>query len=116
VKGLNYRPPSDSTGQFFPWLNDLRASSGAYVIRRSDNGEVLYVGESHTGQLARTIKRHFYAWQDTADRKHHTYQKGRVEIAVRVTPPGPAAIGAQNNLIRRLNPRDNGTNPAANPF
>jgi hypothetical protein len=108
VKALNYRPPANGAGEFAPWLNALRASSDAYVIRRIEDARVLYVGESHTGILAKTIKRHFYPWQDDPEREHHTYQKGRVEIAVRLTPPGPAAQGAQNNLIRRLEPRDNG--------
>jgi hypothetical protein len=49
-------------------------------------------------------------------RKHHTYPKCSAEVAVRVTPPG-SAQGAQDNLIRRLNPRDNLQIPAEeNPF
>jgi len=116
LKPLAYRPPCDAAGDFLPWLNELRNCSGAYIIRDRNSGNVLYVGESHTGNLAKTFKRHFYPWRDDPERIHHTYQRGRVEVACRVTPPA-AAPGAQNNLIRRLSPRDNGTNPAENnPF
>jgi len=114
VKGLVYRPVADSRGAFLPWVNDLRASSGAYVIRAAGSGQILYVGESHTGRLAKTIKRHFYSWKDDPIRRHFRYQPGRVEIAVRLCPP-PAASGAQNNLILRLDPRDN-TNGPERPF
>lgn len=62
MKPLAYRPPADDKGEFAQWLNDLRNQSGAYVIRNRTSGEILYVGESHTGRLAATIKRHFYDW------------------------------------------------------
>lgn len=111
MKPLAYRPPADDKGEFLPWLNDLRNQSGAYIIRNRDSGAVLYVGESHTGNLAKTIKRHFYPWKVKGFFSEkfagNVYQRGRVEIAVRITPPGSSAIGAQNNLINRLNPRDN---------
>jgi hypothetical protein len=111
VKGLIYRLVCDDQGNFLPWLNELRNNSGAYVIRQRagffTGPRCLYVGESHTGNLSKTIKRHFYPWRDDPERKHHTYDRQRVEIAVRVTPPN-SAVGAQNNLIVRLNPEDNG--------
>lgn len=115
MKPLQYRSPTNGRGTFAPWLNSLANQSGAYVIRRASDGAVLYVGESHTGRLAKTIKRHFFAWRDDPERKHHVYQPGRVEIAVRITPPN-AAPGAQNRLIRRLKPRDNGNGYGADPF
>jgi len=115
MKELNYRPLCDARGSFLPWLNALRNQSGAYVIRSTGSHRVLYVGESHTGNLAKTIKRHFWPWRDDAERRHNTYDRGRVEIALRLTPP-PAATGAQDNLIRRLEPRDNGYTPAERPF
>ena len=110
---LVYRAPIDAKGNIAQWLLDLRRQSGAYVIRSRRTRQILYVGESHTGRLAKTIKRHFYRWKDSPERRHHTYRPGDVEIAVRLTPPAEAAIGAQNNLILRLDPRDNGTNPKA---
>lgn len=115
MKAISYRPGFNSEGRALQWLNDLGNQSGAYVIRNASTGAVLYVGESHTGRLADTIKRHFYKWDDTAERRHYTYQKGRVEIGVRLCPPG-AAVSAQNNLIRRLNPRDNTNGFNQEPF
>lgn len=114
MKPLAYKPGFGSDGRALDWLNSLRNLSGAYVIR-ANSGGVLYVGESHTGRLADTIKRHFYTWKDSPERQHFTYAKGRVEIAVRVCPP-PAAVSAQNNLIRRLKPRDNTLGYASEPF
>lgn len=119
MKGLTYRPPCDERGDFLPWLDDLRNQSGAYVIRQRaglfSGPHCLYVGESHTGNLAKTIKRHFYRWSDDPERKHHTYDRHRVEIAVRLTPPG-SAVGAQNNLISRLNPEHNGNGWGEQPY
>ena len=119
MKGLNYRPPCDERGEFLPWLLSLRNQSGAYVIRSRaglfTGSQCLYVGESHTGNLAKTIKRHLYPWRDDPARKHATYDRRRVEIAVRLTPPN-TAVAAQDNLIRRLGPRDNNFTPAAEPF
>lgn len=91
---------------FASWLNELRNLSGAYVIRSRRTHETLYIGESHSGRLAATIKRHFYAWKDSEERQHFTADPATVEVAVRVTPPA-GAVGAQNNLIARLDPREN---------
>lgn len=115
MKPLVYREAFGPDGRAKEWLNSLRNSSGAYIIRNASSGLVLYVGESHTGRLADTLKRHFYEWKDSPERKHFTYQKGRVEIAVRLCPPS-AAVSAQNNLIRRLNPRDNSNGYTEEPF
>lgn len=115
MKNLNYRTPCEPSGQFLEWLNDLRNLSGAYVIRHARTKRVLYVGESHTGNLAKTIKRHFWQWRDDAERKHHTYDRQGVEIAVRLTPP-TTAVAAQDNLIRRTEPRDNAFVPVESPF
>jgi hypothetical protein len=110
VKDLTSRRPCDNNGDFLPWLHELRNQSGAYIIRERAglfSGVLcLYVGKSHTGSLAKTIKRHFYAWRDNSVCRHHTYDRRREEIAVRLTPP-LSAVGAQNSLIIRLNPRDN---------
>ena len=105
MRELYYRPPCDADGNFTDWLNALRNQSGAYIIRHRRTRRILYVGESHTGNLAKTLKRHFYPWRDNPERKHNIYDRHAVEVAVRVTPP-PAAVGAQDNLIRLLDPRD----------
>lgn len=116
MKGLNYRSPAGSSpGTFADWLRDLRNSSGAYVIRSAATHETFYCGESHTGRLAATIRRHFNTWRDTDERRHFTYSRHHVEIAVRITPPN-SAVGAQNNLLRNLRPRDNSQGNADEPF
>jgi excinuclease UvrABC nuclease subunit len=115
MKSLTYRLPCDANGDFADWLNALRNQSGAYIIRHRRTREILYVGESHTGSLAKTLKRHFYPWRDDPERRHNTYDRQAVEVAVRLTPP-TTAVGAQDNLIRRLEPRDNGYVPVDKPF
>ena len=103
---LFYQPPLGGPRRFAAWLNKLRNQSGAYVIRRRSNHEILYIGESHTGRLATTIKRHFYKWTDGTGRDHVVLDPSAVEVAVRLTPR-TAAVGAQNNLIQRLRPSEN---------
>lgn len=115
MPALTYRPACDARGNFLPWLGSLGNRSGVYVIRRASRRRTLYVGESHTGQLAKTIKRHFYPWRDGPDRAHHVYDRRAVEVAVRLTPP-TSAVAAQDNLIRRLDPRDNGNGWGERPF
>jgi hypothetical protein len=119
MKPLTYRPPCDERGEFLPWLNALRNQSGVYVIRQRaglfSGPRCCYIGESHSSQLGKTIKRHFFAWRDDDVRKHHTYDRHRVEIAVRLTPPN-TAVAAQNNLIARLLPRDNSNGTGGDPF
>ncbi len=68
MRNLIYRPPCDTSGEIAEWLNALRNQSGAYVIRSRRSHEILYCGESHTGNLAKTLKRHFYAWKDDPER------------------------------------------------
>lgn len=110
MKPLLYRAVLRDDGHgrkvFADWLNDLRNLSGAYVIRSKRSHETLYVGESHSGRLAKTIKRHFYRWKDAPERQHVTMDPAAVELAVRLTPP-TSAVAAQNNLIARLAPREN---------
>lgn len=115
MRDLIYRSVSDARGEFLDWLHSLRNRSGAYVIRSKSTRRTLYVGESHTGNLAKTIKRHFYPWRDDPERRHNVYDRHAVDVAVRLTPP-TTAVGAQDNLIRRLEPRDNGYMPVENPF
>jgi hypothetical protein len=106
VKRLVYRDIADREG-FFDWVEDLAGRSGVYVIRSFQTREVLYVGESHTGKLRETFKRHFWRWKDSPQRVHHVYSRSACEAAVRIAAPS-RAVDYQNALIRRLNPRDNG--------
>jgi hypothetical protein len=104
MPSLKFRPVSKPNGEFSDWLHNYRNLSGCYVIRSS--GAIAYVGESHSGALTKTLKRHFWTWNDKPDFVHHVYQRGRCDIAVITCPPS-AAVSCQNNLIARLKPRDN---------
>lgn len=91
-------------------LDDGR-TSGVYVI--IERGQVLYVGESHTGRLFDTITRHFRKWRVDASRDAQgrrrggtTYNRDRVKVAWVECPAGDAQE-LQYKAIQRLNPRDN---------
>lgn len=85
------------------WVAKLDGKCGVYVIR-STHGRVLYVGESHTGRLKKTLLRHFQAWSGKT--AGPTYVRNAVEIAVLVTSSA-SAVARQNALIAKLKPRDN---------
>lgn len=118
MKRLTYRDPIDATdgSKYAAWLRELRTASGVYVIRARRGGEVLYVGESHTGQLYKTLTRHFQAW-NLPGFSGRTYARGAVEVAARRCPPG-SAIACQDGLVKRLKPRDNvaGAPPVADDY
>jgi len=112
---LKFRPLSagligDIFGADWPqWVRELQGKSGVYVIRDAWTKQVLYVGESHSGRLKKTLLRHFQAWSGRTAGK--TYLRGDVEAAAIVTPPGKA-VDRQNEEICRLKPRDNTLSPA----
>ena len=105
-------------GEDWPeWIRELTDQSGVYIIRAADTGRILYVGESHTGRLKKTVLRHFQAWSGKTAGKR--YNRSEVEIAIVPTKPAKA-VTAQNALISQLDPRDNTlvpvSNNAGNPF
>ncbi len=106
AKALNYRTPLGVKFRFALWLIALKGHSGAYVIRSRKNGKVLYVGESHTGRLADTLRRHFNEWNDKTGRAHFVYDPAKVEVAIRRCT-AKRASSVQDSLIARLHPRDN---------
>lgn len=92
-----------------------RRVSGVYAIRDRESGEVLYVGESHTGRLYETLTRHLQGW---ARSKGHwkgmggpndpgtTYDRRWAEVRWRVTSDA-TALRAEARWMRSLRPRDN---------
>lgn len=106
---MNYRAPRRG-GEFAPWVSALKGRSGVYVFRSGLTGRALYVGESHTGNLDRTIKRHFWQWGDRSKRHHYTVGLLPVEVGVRVVS-SDRAFDLQERLIRRLHPAHNQTAP-----
>lgn len=125
---MNWRPLGAGPG--FPlWLRNLRGKSGVYAIRVRGvlfGSTVVYVGESHTGGLYKTLTRHFQSW---SRRKQfwrggyspaqtdpgHTYDRARVEVAVAITAKS-AAVARQAAWIRSLSPRDNVIGAPEVPF
>lgn len=96
--------------RFAQWVRNLKGECGVYVIRRTAMfgglGDVLYVGESHSGKLYETLTRHFQKW-DHPLQEVFTYDRHRVWVAVQVTSCGDAALEVQDALICSLRPIDN---------
>lgn len=103
---LNYSDAYDARGLPAKWLRRLRNRSGVYVIRKKALifATVLYVGESHSDKLRKTILRHFQRWRGETSGK--TYNRDSVEVAV-IPCPAADAVELQNRLIRELLPEDN---------
>lgn len=92
--------------RYAAWVRALHKRSGAYVIRDLETGEVLYVGESHSGRLRGTLTRHFQSW--TGYQAGTLYNRYRVEVAVvALDAPAKEVIATQKELIRALSPTDN---------
>lgn len=113
--GLAYRPVGSSGDRYPAWVRELDGKSGVYVIRDASSHDVLYVGSSST-RLYDTMTRHFAQWRryksfwkNQYNEGHDpglTYERSRVQVAVRLTSPADA-LDEEARLIRRLNPRDN---------
>jgi len=124
--------PVGNDGEDYPdWMRELVDASGVYAIRVPDFTErrVVYVGESHTGRLAKTIVRHFQAWRRAGDPPYllkgsnadpgRTYSRSDSEVCFKICPASQAiAIALQDEWIKKLHPRDNilGANEEEVPF
>ena len=105
---MNYRSISPTGSRWPQWLQNLKWKSGVYIIRRKRDHKVLYVGESHTGNLKRTLQRHFWPWRGATAGVF--YDPDACEVAVKVLPRN-RAVKKQNELIHRLKPVDNELDP-----
>lgn len=113
--GLVYRPVGAPRERYPEWVRELDGESGVYVIRDARTHETLYVGSSST-RLYATLTRHFQQWRrykgfwrGQYGEGHDpglTYDRARVEVAVRLTSPADS-LDEEARMIRRLNPRDN---------
>jgi excinuclease UvrABC nuclease subunit len=87
------------------WVKTLKNRSGVYIIReRGFLGEVVYVGESHTGRLDKTLMRHFQHWKGPT--AGPTFAVSAVEVAI-VRTPANKALDTQNAIIAEYSPRLN---------
>jgi hypothetical protein len=131
-KGLAHRPtlPPGSLQLVARWLPlyvggspnpELRGrcvgASGVYAIRDRVERRVVYVGESHTGRLWKTLLRHF---QDPSGlfeaRGERVYKaKDRYDVAVWTSPAQLAGAG-ESAKIKQLRPRDNAAFMGDVPF
>lgn len=107
-------------GAYPAWMAELANASGVYAIRERGffaGFTVVYVGESHTGNLRKTIQRHFQSWRRAkkwwigayAPKETdpgHTYRRASCEVAFQ-TSPRDRAVALQAAWISRLSPRDN---------
>ena len=101
---MDFRPVK-VPGGFAPWVRALQGKSGCYVIKEAGFlGEVVYIGESHTGRLRETLTRHFQHWKGPTSGP--TFQPGAVVVAVVVTRP-ERSVEFQNALIEEHRPRLN---------
>ena len=100
--GLEFRKPYDGRGNVQPWVKTLGGKSGVYIIKM--DGQIVYIGESHSGKLRKTLLRHFQNW--TGKTSGNTYPKTKVEVAI-VRCPASAAVATQDAMIIEFSPRDN---------
>jgi len=103
--------PVAVAGNYSPIFDAAAGRSGVYIIADAATSRALYVGESHTGRLAETAKRHFRRWTPQNDpqgrrRGGTTYDRSRTLICFGVCNAEDAAA-AQFALIQTLQPRDN---------
>lgn len=87
------------------WVDDFPPPgiSGVYAIANLQ-GVVLYVGESHTDRLRKTLARHFQQWDDP-DQARWTYDRFRVQVCWMQTSPSEAEE-AERDWTEKLDPRD----------
>lgn len=106
-------------GKWNAQLRELvKEKSGAYVVRSTLTDEFLYVGESHSGQLWKTLTRHFHAREsfrrEGRDGAPTRWTYGRpdlVEVSVWITR-ADQAVSVQDRLIERFLPTYNVVIPA----
>ena len=84
-----------------PKLAQYQNASGVYVLRDRSSGSVVYVGESHTDRLYRTLLRHFHdssgKFAAMSEWVHHA--PGRLEVLVFETPKNEALEAEQEAIM-----------------
>ena len=103
---VKFRSTIDLRGRLLPWVRAFANASGVYVIRSVATKRVLYVGESHTGRLLKTCRRHFQRWKDAPERRHPRFVESLVDVAMIKTGKG-GAVRLQDQLIQAFDPMEN---------
>ena len=82
-----------------------RGQTGVYAVRDSKTKEVLYVGESHTNRLWKTMLRHFQGQQSFANIGEWTHPSPEtVQVKLWVTKTGDQAVELETEKVRQLAP------------
>ena len=88
--------------------NSIMKKSGVYLIKK--NNKVVYVGESHTNNLYKTLYRHFQFWNDKVPQKRVTFKNdrssGKIKVRVIITTKSQA-VRLQKYLIKKIKPSKN---------
>lgn len=125
---ITWYPLGGASDAYPQVIGKLKKSSGVYAIRHRGwlSKTVVYVGESHSGNLYKTLVRHFQAWNrgkgwwtgqyaPAQTDPGHTYDRASHEVAFRVASPA-RALALQAAWIASLKPRDNVIIPEKVPF
>lgn len=98
-------------GGSYQWdaaLSALGDASGVYVFRDRDSGEVIYVGESHTGRLYRTMLHHFHDPKGKFERLGEWVHHAPTRLDYKVFLASPAAVPElEKDAIEHFQPRIN---------
>lgn len=118
MRGGSWRAVGAAGAPYPAWVRELHGRSGVYALRDRATGRVLYVGESHTGRLLKTLTRHLQGWRrgksfwseffrvGNQSDPGTIYVRDAVEVMVVACPAGQA-VALQDRWIRELRPRDN---------
>ena len=82
-----------------------RSQCGVYIIRSRKTKEILYVGYS-SGQLYKTLYRHFQKWDDKTQYRASYSQKSAYEVMVVLTMSCKLSYIIEQYYHKTLKPRD----------
>jgi len=83
----------------------VRGRNGVYAIRDKDSHDVLYVGESHTGRLWKTMLRHFQGQRTFEGIGEWTHpDHAQVQVQLYLTTSGADAQDLELVIVSRLAP------------
>ena len=98
--------PYKKNGSTF-YGSSIMKKSGVYLIKK--NNKVVYIGESHTNNLYKTLYRHFQSWVDSTQKRvvfKNDKSSGKIKVRVILTTKSQA-IRLQVYLIKKLKPDRN---------
>lgn len=109
-KAQDWRPAYDySRPRRYPEHFPPDGISGVYLIADLETGVCLYVGESHSNNLRKTLTRHFQRWID-AGRPRVTFDRRTVQVAWAQTEAADALL-YEAALISQYQPSENTQRP-----